>query len=109
MYDIDNLQNGSEYDPPERIVGACNRYGDTLLVGVRHGSDDMYSLWDNVLESNSCFFDDHGREEQGFITSKYRFVNRQEAWKIAVEQEQIVRRVGGDDANGGTLYSENLY
>ena len=47
--------------------------------------------------------------EQGFVTSKGRFVGRQEAWKIAVDQKQIVRRVGGDDSDGGTLYSENLY
>lgn len=109
MYNIDNLPNGSEYSPPERIVSACNRHGETLLVGVRHGSEDMYSLWDNVLEFDSSFFDNHGNQEQGFITSKYRFVDRQEAWKIAVEQQQIVRRVGGDTSQGGTLYSENLY
>lgn len=108
-YDINKLPQGGEYDPPERIVAAANKYGDTLLVGVRHGSEDMYSLWDNVLEHDGAFFDNHGREEQGFITSKYRCVTRTEAWKIAVDQQQIVRRVGGDDSDGGTLYSENLY
>ena len=106
---LDNLPNGSEYDPPERIVSAANRYGDVILLGVRHGSEDMYSLWDSVLEHDGAFFDNYGREEQGFITSKYRFVTRTEAWEIAVEQKQIVRRVGGDDSDGGTLYSENLY
>ena len=106
---LDSLPSGYEYDPPERVVSAANRYGDVILSGVRHGSEDMYSLWDNVLEHDGAFFDNHGREEQGFITSKYRFVTRQEAWKIAVEQKQIVRRVGGDDSDGGTLYSENLY
>ena len=106
---LDNLPSGSDYDPPERIVAAANKYGDVILAGVRHGSEDMYSLWDNVLEHDGAFFDNHSREEQGFITSKYRFVTRKEAWKIAVEQKQIVRRVGGDDSDGGTLYSENLY
>ena len=106
---LDNLPSGHEYDPPERIVSAANKYGDVILSGVRHGSEDMYSLWDNVLEHDGVFFDNHGIEEQGFITSKYRFVTRQEAWKIAVDQKQIVRRVGGDDSDGGTLYSENLY
>jgi hypothetical protein len=106
---LDNLPSDCEYVPPERIVSAANKYGDVILVGVRHGSEDMYSLWDNVLEHDGAFFDNYGREEQGFITSKYRFVTRTEAWKIAVEQKQIVRRVGGDDSDGGTLYSENLY
>ena len=106
---LDNLPSGCDYVPPERIVSAANNYGVVILIGVRHGSEDMYSLWDNVLEHDGAFFDNHGREEQGFITSKHRFVTRQEAWKIAVEQKQIVRRVGGDDSDGGTLYSENLY
>lgn len=110
-YDINKLPQGSEYDPPERIVTACNRYGDVILVGVRHGSEDMYSLFDHTENVVDFMFKDtlSDREEQGFITSEYRFVTRQEAWKIAVEQQQIVRRVGGDDSDGGTLYSENLY
>lgn len=108
MYDINNLPNGSDYSPPERIVSACNRHGDTLLVGVRHGSDDMYSVVD-LFGIGELRRKSSPKEEQGFITSKYRFVNRQEAWKIAVEQQQIVRRVGGDTSQGGTLYSENLY
>ncbi len=110
-YDINKLPQGSEYDPPERIVSAANKYGDVILVGVRHGSDDMYSLFDHAENVVDFIFKDtlSDREEQGFITSKYRFVTRTEAWKIAVEQQQIVRRVGGDDSDGGTLYSENLY
>lgn len=108
---LDNLPSGYEYDPPERIVSAANRYGDVVLSGVRHGSLDMYSLFDHVenvcdLRLNETL---SRKEEQGFITSRYRFVDRKEAWKIAVEQKQIVRRVGGDDSDGGTLYSENLY
>ena len=106
MDKLANLPFGSEYNPPERIVCACNKYGDILLPGVRHGSGDMYSAIDK-LETN---FDEVGRNhEQGFLTSKYRFVSRSEAWKIAVDQDQIVRRVGGDTINGGTLFSENLY
>jgi len=42
---------------------------------------------------------------QGFLTSKGRFVDRKEAWKIALDAGQI-------DANGGfekELFSEDLY
>ena len=108
---LDNLPSGSDYDPPERIVSAANRYGDVILAGVRHGSEDMYSLFARAEDVCDFRFKDtlSNKEEQGFITSKYRFVDRKEAWKIAVEQKQIVRRVGGDDSDGGTLYSENLY
>lgn len=112
MY-LNNLPNGSTYDPPERIVCAANKYGDVILCGVRHGSEDMYSLWDKVDEHTSCFFLDWTECEQGFLTSKYRFVSRKEAWKIALEQRQIVRLVGNQTPDSvyeeTELYSENLY
>ena len=107
---LDNLPSGHEYDPPERIVSAANYYqaDNVIICGIRHGSDDMYSMYHFALEvRGTCLHTKY--EQQGFITSKGRFVDRKEAWKIAVEQKQIVRRVGGDDSDGGTLYSENLY
>ena len=36
-------------------------------------------------------------------------VKRREAWSVAQSAGQIVRRVPGDEKNGGTLFSENLY
>ncbi|CAE6710389.1 hypothetical protein [Candidatus Nitrotoga fabula] len=47
--------------------------------------------------------------EQGFIDQHGVFMTRTEAWHVAQASGQILRRCGGDDANGGTLYSENLY
>lgn len=47
--------------------------------------------------------------EQGFVDQFGIYYNRTEAWKIAEAAGQILRRCGGDTANGGTLYSENLY
>jgi hypothetical protein len=47
--------------------------------------------------------------EQGFVDQKGNFLSRTEAWQVAQTANQIIRRVGGDTANGGTLYSENLY
>ena len=106
---LSSLPDGSEYDLPERILCAANRYGYVILVGVRHGCDVMENVFDK-FEDVHCYLDeDCDKVEQGFITSKGRYVSRQEAWKIALDQRQIVRRVGGDTANGGTLYSENLY
>lgn len=85
------------------------------LVGVRH--------WDYAMQEQFQKYEiDYGLEllysddEQGFLTNEYdptvnnyRFVTRTEAWKIAEAAEQIIRRCGGDDIDGGTLYSENLY
>jgi hypothetical protein len=48
-------------------------------------------------------------EDQGFIDQFGKYYTRTEAWKIAEAMGQIRYRCGGDTANGGTLYSENLY
>ena len=44
------------------------------------------------------------KETQGFLTSRDRFLNRQESWNLAVESKQI-------EANEkeNTLFSEDLY
>lgn len=93
---------------PQRVVCAANRYikdHDYMLVGPRH--------WDKTMRSQNAGYPEFVREsiewEQGFIDQFGDFLTRQEAWVIANEQGQIIRRCGGDSANGGTLYSENLY
>lgn len=45
--------------------------------------------------------------EQGFLTNKGRFVGREEAMKIAKEQNQIIRLSGSP--NSDILFSEDLY
>lgn len=108
-YDINKLPNGNTYISPERILCAANQYEDrtgkkVVIAGVRHACSVMVSAYLKIRDEV------HRESEiQGFLTTKYRFVNRQEAWKIAAEQQQIVCRVGGDTSKGGTLYSENLY
>ena len=47
--------------------------------------------------------------EEGFIDQYGAWMTRREAWQVAMDARQIVQRVGGDSADGGTLYSENLY
>lgn len=98
---------------PERIVCAATDYDKVLLVGVRHGSADMFNVWDYVETHNPQFFDDLDQKAQGFITNKGRFVDRKEAWKIALEQRQIVRLVGSQSVDNSfedtELFSENLY
>lgn len=42
---------------------------------------------------------------QGFVTSNGKFVNREEAWAIAKNANQIIQTSGSE----GTLYSEDLY
>lgn len=89
-----------------RIVCAANRSTVTgeIILGIRH-CDTFMNHQRNQLPNKGRNAD----WEQGFVTNKYEFVTRQEAWKIAEAAGQIYRRCGGDEANGGTLYSENLY
>lgn len=91
----------------QKIVCAANLFADDdgakfTILGVRH--------WDALMKHILGVFPDDLQEiEQGFIDNQGTFLSRTEAWKVAEAAGQIIRRVGGDDANGGTLYSENLY
>lgn len=93
---------------PTRIVCAamCIRVGDKRIVipSLRHY--DCFVHQHPLIESLPPT---ERKEIQGFLDNRSVFHDRQAAWKIAVEQKQILRRVGGDIADGGTLYSENLY
>lgn len=92
----------------ERIVCAANRhpFAATMLLGARHFDKPMLEQL-SLLKSNTNL--GAGGWEQGFINQKGEFLSRTAAWKAAEAAGQIIRRVGGDTANGGTLYSENLY
>lgn len=94
----------------QRIVCAANRdiaTGD-IILGARHWDMRMREAYADWMIANDFAKGSHFRE-QGFIDQFGQFHTRTEAWKIAVKADQILRRVGGDDADGGTLYSENLY
>lgn len=83
-----------------RVVCAANRFRDgTIILGARH--------WDPLMCAHASAIGlEGGNEEQGFIDQWRVFMTREEAWKVAVAANQIMRRVGGDE---GCLYSENLY
>lgn len=48
-------------------------------------------------------------EDQGFYTSRGKFVNRQEAFMIAYHADQIPISLYDKRGNNGKLYSEDLY
>jgi hypothetical protein len=86
-----------------RIVCAANmRFEGELLLGVRHWDHLMHQQHDRLPKGPN-------RWRQGFIDNQGQFLSRTEAWKVAEAAGQIIKRVGGDTADGGTLYSENLY
>ncbi len=69
-----------------------------MVIGARHNDGIMH-----------LYADDFSGWQDGFIDQHGTCMDRQEAWQVASAAGQIIRRCGGDDANGGTLYSENLY
>jgi hypothetical protein len=99
----------------QRVVCAANRNKDGRIVcGARHCDKIMRMQIGSRLDLSRT--DEQRAEseswitaEQGFIDQFGIFLTREEAWKIAEANGQILRRVGGDNSNGGTLFSENLY
>ncbi len=97
-------------DLPRRIVCAANRdKSGAVILGARHWDQTMHAAFAIWREAKNHVTRDMRFIEQGFIDQYGAFLNRQEAWKVAEAAGQIIRRVGGDDTDGGTLYSENLY
>ena len=47
-----------------------------------------------------------GENEEGFLTSKNRFVNREEGLQIALKQNQVIDL---KEIRGNRLFSEDLY
>lgn len=85
----------------ERIIAAAIRTHDkmvfSMLPPARHG--ECFTLM------NACRPDCMGKEEQGFVTSHNRFVDRIEAKRIATEAGQLIERA----MRLPELYSEDLW
>lgn len=95
-----------EIDHPEpRIVCAANNYNDVIIIiGARHYDDWMHAqieafsklLGDNFFKMSPI---------QGFIDQYGNFYGREEAYKIAKANNQIIR----DHHITRKLFSEHLY
>ena len=86
-----------------RIVCAANRarFTGEIVIGIRH--------YDPLMQKQMNSYEEFGYGDpvdQGFIDKHGVFLTREEAFVVATEAGQIVRRVGGDE---GKLFSENLY
>lgn len=83
-----------------RIVCAANRFENgPMIVGARHFDQHMVEQMQYMGLKGS---DPH---VQGFIDQYGHFYTREQAWKIAEENGQIIREV----SSPGMLFSENLY
>ena len=91
----------------EFILCAAIMWGDIMITGYRHGDcyETLYAFVGDFSEQA-----EPGREHQGFLTSKNRYVDRKEGWKIANENNQIkFGKKASDRGEESELISENLY
>ena len=91
----------------EFILCASLKFQDNIVSGHRHS--DCYELirkmCPNIADTSLP-----QREDQGFLTSLNRHVDRKEGWKIAKENNQIKWGLNASDDNEESqLISENLY
>ncbi len=82
------------------VCAACINSEGKVVPSVRHGDKLMYNVMD---EEEVIRF----HWVQGFVTNRFSFITREEAWIIAERQGQIRNKLPCDSAK--RLYSENLY
>jgi hypothetical protein len=88
------------------LCAALNYYGK-IVCGHRHS--DCYQLIRQLVPKITDE-DLPKRENQGFLTSLNRYVDRKEGWKIAKENNQIQWGLeASENGEDSHLISENLY
>lgn len=87
--------------PDSFVVCAANRNktSQRIICGARH--------WDDIMRSQKREDETYNDWEQGFINQFGEFLTREEAWSVAVKQNQIRSLCYEGQTN--YLYSENLY
>lgn len=77
-----------------------------VIPCVRHSDELFY----HVVKVMFPELKHYHNFDQGFVTNKFRYVARGEAWVIAKESDQLIRdEVWNHTSRGDILYSENLY
>lgn len=86
---------------PFEFTNPINCPTGVVICGLRH-SYCIYTKYaiTGLKDSES------GENEQGFLTSKNRFVNREEALIIALRENQVLDI---EEIRGDRLFSEDLY
>lgn len=90
-----------KWDTPSEVYLPKNIDRGIVFTGYRHGQC-IYSKCaiTGLRDAES------GENEQGFLTSKNRFVSREEALEIAVRENQVIDL---SQIRGNRLFSEDLY
>lgn len=86
----------------ERILCAAILWNGILIPGYRHS--DCYELLTKLVPGVELT----GKLPHGFLTSHKRYVGREEGYKIAKENNQLLLKPKTNDENE-SLTSEDLY
>lgn len=90
----------------EFILCAALNFNGNIICGHRHS--DCYATLQDVVKVKDE--DMPQRDNQGFLTSLNRYVDRKEGWKIAKENNQIQWGLSASEkSEDSQLISENLY
>lgn len=81
-----------------QVVCAANRYGDLIVLGVRHHCPIMNRTLDLLGIGGFT-------KEQGFVDQWGNYMDRKEALEVLKANGRFIR----DDDFSNELYSENLY
>jgi len=94
-----------------RVVCAAIRANDgTVLLGIRHYSDDMHKQISARRHTDGATFKNRLDEDRGFVDQRGIFMSREEAYQVAKAAGQIVYpEACGKGLDGPKLYSEGLY
>jgi len=93
----------------EYILCSAIKIDNIIVCGRRH--KDCYKIYSEIRKSCGDYsICDQNRNEQGFLTSENRYVDRKEAWNIAKDNNQIKYGLkASEDGINSELISENLY
>jgi len=89
------------------IVAAACKTGALIFVGVRHWDMLMHYQADAIWGSSRP--DAVKQAEQGFVDNMGKFINREGAYIVAKEAEQLEGRKKTGNQKDGVLYSEDLW
>ena len=88
-------------DIPPSVFLPTNIDKGIIFCGFRHGQCIYTACAITGLKQSES-----GESVQGFLTSKNRFVTREEALQIALKENQVINI---DEIRGDRLFSEDLY
>ena len=91
----------------EFIICAAIRLDDTGKIFYGHRHNHCFSaIYDELSYEMNRREINLLKKTQGFVTNLNRFVNREEALLIALENNQVLNK---NEIRGNDLYSEDLY